>query len=188
MKKLFAIALIACMVAPSFAQETEKAEEKANAPRAQERKDSYVWPAFFSICEFPANPDVCGLRLALPFSTRQVNVTGLDIGLWGRCTYFEGIAINVLRNDVKDRMAGFQVGCYNSIGGGELLGIQVGLWNEANFIRGLQVGLVNLSSEAQGLQVGLINRCDTMYGYQVGLINVIRDAELQFLPIINIGF
>lgn len=188
MKKLFAIALVAAVVSPVFAQEAETAEEKKSAPRAQERKDSFVWPAFFAVCEFPANPDVCGLRLAFPFSTRQVNVTGIDLGLWARCHYFEGIAVNLLRNDVKDRMAGFQVGCYNSIGGGEMLGLQVGLWNEANYIRGLQLGIVNVTGEAQGFQFGLINRSDTMYGYQVGLINIIRDAELQFCPIINIGF
>ena len=50
------------------------------------------------------------------------------------------------------------------------------------------MGLVNLVGEAQGFQIGLINRAETMVGYQVGLINVIRDAELQFFPIVNIGW
>ena len=47
---------------------------------------------------------------------------------------------------------------------------------------------MNVAGEAQGFQVGLINRAETMSGYQVGLVNVIRDAELQFFPILNIGF
>ena len=90
--------------------------------------------------------------------------------------------------DVKDDLSGFQVGLYNSAGGCDMLGLQAGLWNETGHIRGVQVGLVNTAGEARGLQVGLINRCETMFGYQIGLVNVIRDAELQFCPIVNIGF
>ena len=81
-----------------------------------------------------------------------------------------------------------QVGIYNTVGGGDLLGFQAGLWNEANSMRGAQVGLINVCGETEGFQVGIINRTETMYGYQVGIINIIRDAELQFCPIVNIGF
>jgi hypothetical protein len=80
------------------------------------------------------------------------------------------------------------VGLYNSVGRGDLVGIQAGLWNEALSMRGVQAGLVNLAGEAEGFQVGLINRAETMHGYQVGLINIIRDAEYQFCPVVNIGF
>ena len=187
MKKLCLFAVVAAMVASVFAQDQEKKDE-AQPTREASRKESNVWPAFFGVCEFPSNPDLIGLRLTIPFSTHQCNVTGIDVGLWGRCMYFEGIAVNILRNDVKDDMAGFQVGLYNSAGGADLLGLQVGLWNEAGFMRGAQIGLVNFSGETQGFQIGLINRSETMYGYQVGLINIIRDAEVQFFPILNIGF
>ena len=187
MKKLVMLTAVAALAAPLLAQEAAKDEKPAQAQESR-RATNAVWPAFFAVSEFPANPDVVGLRLTIPFSTRQEGVTGLDLGFWGRSTYFEGIQVNILRNDVKDRCAGFQVGLYNSIGSGEMLGLQVGLWNEANALRGFQVGLVNVSGETQGLQVGLVNRAETMYGYQVGLINVIRDAELQFCPIVNIGF
>ena len=47
---------------------------------------------------------------------------------------------------------------------------------------------MNVSGETEGFQVGLVNRAETMHGYQIGLINVIRDAELQFCPVLNIGF
>ena len=187
MKKLFSLALVAAMVVPVFAQESEKAEEP-KVQREEPKRESNVWPAFFAVCEFPASPDVVGLRLTIPFSTVQENVSGIDVGLWGRALYFQGFQLNLLRNDVKDELSGVQVGLYNSVGGGQLLGLQAGLFNEANFIRGAQVGIVNLCGEAQGLQVGLINRSETMEGYQVGLINVIRDAELQFCPIVNIGW
>ena len=188
MKKLVFCSVLFAMTASLFAQEAENKEASAAQPKEAQREQSTVWPAFFALCQWPASPDVVGLRLSLPFSTSQESVTGIDVGLWGRSTYFEGIQVNVLRNNVTDRCAGIQVGLYNSIGSGEMLGIQVGLWNEANALRGVQAGLVNVSGETQGLQVGLINRAETMYGYQVGLINVIRDAELQFFPIVNIGF
>ena len=33
-----------------------------------------------------------------------------------------------------------------------------------------------------------MNRSETMYGFQLGLVNIIRDAEFQFMPILNVGF
>ena len=188
MKKLIALVLMSAVFVPLFAQEQENADEVKSQPRVERKRESNVWPCFFAFSEFPAGPDVVGLRLTIPFSTVQENVTGIDLGLWGRSLYFEGFQFNVLRNDVKDDLCGVQVGLYNSVGGGQLLGVQVGLLNEAHSIRGVQAGIVNLAGEAQGFQFGLINRSETMVGYQVGLINVIRDAEVQFFPIVNIGF
>ena len=187
MKKLFPLALVMSFAIPLIAQDADTKNEKAE-PREERKRESNVWPAFFAVSEFPANPDVIGLRLTIPFSTQQDNVTGLDLGLWGRALYFQGFQLNLLRNDVKDELCGIQAGLYNSVGGGQLLGLQAGLFNEANSMRGAQVGLINIGGEVQGFQVGLINRTETMVGYQIGLINVIRDAELQFFPIVNIGW
>lgn len=188
MKKISLFAMSAALVLSAFAQEAEPASAESSQSREDRRRESNVWPAFIAICEYPEAYDVVGLRLTIPFSTRQENVTGIDLGFWGRSLTFEGLMVNILRNDVKDDLAGFQVGLYNSVGGGDLFGIQAGLWNEAGHMRGVQAGLVNIAGEARGFQVGLINRSETMYGYQVGLINVIRDAELQFCPVLNIGF
>ena len=189
MKKLIPLAVAAAFALPLVAQEVEQAEEPRQQNKAEVRSESTVWPAFFAICEFPAAPDITGLRLTVPFSTRQDSVTGFDIGLWGRCTYFEGFQLNVLRNDVKGGASGFQVGLYNSVGSGELVGLQVGLWNEAfGSMRGLQVGVVNIAGEADGFQIGVVNRTETMSGYQIGIINVIREAEVRFFPILNVGF
>ena len=189
MGKFLKFAVSVAFALPVVAQEIEPPKLDDLAPiREERRRESAVWPSFFAVCEYPASPDVVGLRLTIPFSTRQENITGIDLGFWGRAVYFEGLLVNVLRNDVKDDMAGLQVGIYNSAGGCDCLGFQAGLWNETGHIRGIQAGLVNLAGEARGLQVGVINRSETMYGYQVGLINIIRDAELQFCPILNIGF
>ena len=188
MKNLFSLALVAAIAMPVFAQEEEKIAEATPQAQVERKRASVAGPTFFAVSEFPASQDVTGLRLTIPFSTKQENVTGIDLGLWGRALYFQGFQINILRNDVKDDMSGFQCGLYNSIGNGQLLGLQVGLYNEANFLRGVQAGLINLGGEVEGLQIGLINRAETMVGYQIGLINVIRDAELEFCPIINIGW
>ena len=203
MKKIIAIAAIAAMALPlcaaSAVPETVTAEDvvkdlsvddndglaaQVDAPR----KNVALWPAFIAIWDFPETLDLVGLRITVPCSTKQENVTGLDVGLWGRSEYFEGIQLNALRNDVKDSCAGIQVGCYNSVARGDLFGIQVGLWNESLSYRGVQFGVINVSGDSQGFQVGIINRSETMYGFQLGAINIIRDAEFQFMPILNIGF
>ena len=203
MKKLIAVAAIAAFMFPLCAAPAESEvvtvedvaddlsaengnglEVKVDAPR----KNVALWPAFIAIWDFPETPDLVGLRITIPYSTKQENVTGIDVGFWGRSEYFEGIQANVFRCDVKDSLAGIQVGCYNSVARGDLFGIQVGLWNESLSHRGVQAGLINVSGDSQGVQVGLINRSETMYGFQVGLVNIIRDAEFQFMPIVNVGF
>lgn len=190
MKKLICLSAFAIASVSLFAQEVAQSAQSAqSAPaKAERREESAVWPAFLAIYQWPRSADVAGLRLTIPFSTSQENVTGIDVGFWGRSLYFEGIQVNVLRNDVVDGAAGIQVGIYNSVGRGDLFGVQAGLWNEALSFRGIQAGLVNLVGEGRGVQIGLINRAETFYGYQVGLVNIIRDAELQFFPIVNIGF
>ncbi len=55
-------------------------------------------------------------------------------------------------------------------------------------MRGVQCGIVNLADAACGLQIGLINRAETIYGFQIGLANIIRDSDMAFCPIVNIGF
>jgi hypothetical protein len=167
-------------------QEVEK--DISASKSIESRKNVAMWPAVFAIFELPETPDVVGLRFTFPYSTKQESVTGFDVGLWGRCQYFEGFQLNVIRNDARERCSGFQVGLYNTIGRGSLGGIQIGLWNEAHSVNGIQAGVINLAGDAFGFQIGLINRCETMNGFQAGLINVIRDAEVVFCPLVNIGF
>ena len=198
MKKLFPLALVAAFAIPLCAEpaapETDTDEltldddssvaVQIDAPR----KNAAMWPAFIGVWEFPETPDLVGIRFTIPWSTKQDSVTGFDVGFWGRSEYFEGVQCNVLRNDVKDSCSGIQCGVYNSVARGDLFGIQVGLWNESLAHRGIQFGVVNVSGDTQGFQLGVINRSETMYGFQVGLINIIRDAEIQFCPVINVGF
>ncbi len=145
------------------------------------------WPVWFAIND-SEDVDVVGFRLNLPAGQCE-QVTGIDLGLIGHSQYYNGLELNLWHNDVKDALQGWQIGCYNSTGLGDSLGLQVGiLWNEAGSFYGMQVGLVNLADYIEGLQVGLINRAEGMHGYQVGLVNIIRDSELKFCPLVNIGF
>ena len=195
MKKSLAFAFAATLAFSVFAEDQIDDVEETPADIVVEHetpiKQVGLWPAYFAIAEFPAPstaPDVVGLRLTIPFSTVHENVTGFDVGFWGRARYFEGFMCSIFRNDVKDELSGVQVGIYNTAHQADMIGIQVGLWNEAGSIRGLQAGLVNTVGEGSGLQIGVINRAEEMYGFQIGIVNVIRDAELQFCPFINIGF
>ena len=189
-------AAFAALTASVFAQEANLPDSDVNLDSPEDAiaetvpapKQYAQWPAFFAIGEYPSTPDLVGIRITIPYSTKQENVTGIDLGLWGRAQYFEGLQLNLLRNDIKDRAAAFQVGLYNSVGVADLFAIQFGLWNEAGTLSGVQAGLVNLVGDMSGIQVGLINRSEQLFGFQIGLINIIRDAQVQFFPIANVGF
>lgn len=188
MKKLMSVVFAASVALSLVAQESESSAQVSPVDTVERKNESAVWPACVALCQWPRSPDVVGLRLTVPFSTSQDNVTGFDVGFWGVSEYFEGMQLNLLRNNVRDSASVFQIGLYNSVARGDMLGVQVGLWNESMEMRGFQVGLVNVTGGAEGFQIGLINRAETLYGFQVGAINIIRDAELQFMPIVNIGF
>ena len=183
MKKILMAVCTVLVCAVVSAQEAAPAPSPATPTAPAKSAPWPVWLAFNST----KNIDVIGLRLTLPYGECE-SVTGFDIGFYGRCRYFEGLQANILRNEALDIMAGIQVGIYNSAGRADLTGLQVGLWNEAGTLRGVQGGLVNIVGTMDGFQVGLINRAEELYGFQVGVINVIRDAELRFCPIVNVGF
>lgn len=189
---IFAAVAAAAFAFPAMAQDFDEEavdEDFTIEESADKRKDIAPWPAFFAVGELPSStPDLVGLRITIPYSTKHESVTGFDVGLWGRAMYFEGLQANILRNDVKDELSGVQVGLYNSAAQANMIGVQAGLWNECGALRGAQGGLVNTVGSMQGVQIGLINRAEELYGFQVGIINVIRDAELKFCPVLNVGF
>ncbi len=184
MKKILMALCVVLACAAASAQEAAPAATAPAVAKVPEARAPWpVWLAFNNVEDI----DVIGLRLTLPYGECE-SVTGFDLGVYGRCRYFEGLQVNILRNEALDVMAGIQVGVYNSAGRADLTGLQVGLWNEARSMRGAQVGIINVADTVQGFQVGLINRCESMYGFQVGGVNVIRESELSFFPIMNVGF
>ena len=183
MKKILMAVCTVLACAVVSAQEAAPAPAPATPTAPAKSAPWPVWLAFNST----KNIDVAGVRFTLPYGECE-SVTGFDIGFYGRCRYFEGFQLNILRNEAEDVLSGVQIGCYNSSGRADLKGLQVGLFNEARSMRGVQVGIVNLADSICGLQLGLINRAETMYGFQVGAVNVIRESEMVFCPVLNIGF
>ena len=184
MKKVLMGLCVVLACAAAIAQ--DKAPASANQPAPKASGEGAPWPVWLAF-NSTKNIDVVGLRLTLPYGECE-SVTGVDLGFYGRCRYFEGFQLNILRNEAQDIMSGAQVGIYNSAGRADLKGFQLGLFTEARSMRGVQVGLINIADSICGFQVGLINRCETMYGFQVGGVNVIRESEMVFCPIVNIGF
>lgn len=189
-KVLFTVTMAA---ACAWAQEAVKpeAEKPAEAQPAQQtvregKAEKAAWPVWIAF-NSTKNIDVVGFRLTLPYGACE-GLTGFDLGLFGRCRYMEGFQLNLLRNEAEDVLSGFQAGIYNTAGRADVLGVQLGLWNEAQSIRGVQAGVINIANAVTGFQIGLINRSESLYGAQVGLVNVIREGEWPFMPIVNIGF
>ena len=169
MKKVIFGFCIALATVAAFAQE-QAADGAVQQPKQSTEKAAWpVWVTFNSTRDI----DVIGLRMTLPYGSCE-SITGFDVGFFGRCRYFEGFQLNILRNEALDVMAGAQGGIYNSAGRADLTGLQVGFWNEVRSMR--------------GVQVGIINRSEALYGFQGGIVNVIRESEMPFCPILNIGF
>ena len=190
-KVLFSLTMAA---ACAWAQEAVKtdADQPSEAQPIQQQSvrevkaEKAAWPVWLAF-NSTKNIDVVGFRLTLPYGACE-GLTGFDLGLFGRCRYMEGFQLNLLRNEAEDVMAGFQCGVYNSAGRADVLGVQIGLWNEAQSIRGVQAGVINIANAVTGFQIGLINRSESLYGVQIGAVNVIREGEWPFMPVVNIGF
>lgn len=190
MKKIL---MLACAVLACAAVSAQEAAPAAAVPAATSPNQVVVkpatkasWPVWLAF-NSAADIDIIGLRMTLPYGKCE-SVTGFDIGVYGSCRYFEGVQVNILRNEVKDVMAGFQVGIYNSARRADCAGFQLGLFNEASGMNGVQLGIINIAERIEGFQIGLINRAESMYGFQFGGVNVIRDSDLAFCPLINLGF
>jgi len=188
MKKIAFFVSFALLAAGVSAAETDSAEgsdtQKKQAPLVAEvRPEKASWPVWLSFND-STDFDIIGLRFNLPAGDSE-GLSGFDLGIVGRLRYLEGVQLNILRNDVSDSAAGFQVGIYNSVGSGLMTGVQIGLWNEAHSFQGIQLGLVNVSENGSGFQVGIINRCSTIEGFQIGGINIIRESDLVFMPLLN---
>ena len=189
-KVLFTLSMAA---ACAWAQEAVKSEtdqpvepQPVQQPVREPKVEKAPWPVWLAF-NSTKNIDVIGFRLTIPYGSCE-SVTGFDLGIFGRCRYMEGFQLNLLRNEAQDILSGFQGGIYNTAGRADVLGLQAGLWNEAQSIRGVQAGVINTANAVTGFQIGLINRSESLYGVQIGAVNVIREGEWPFMPLINIGF
>jgi hypothetical protein len=113
--------------------------------------------------------EVSALRISIP-NGRNANISGLDLGFWGRSERAWGLQINLLLNDAKEKMGGAQFGGCNL--SEETAGLQCGLWNDATTMVGLQIGGLNYMENGNFLQCGLGNQAETFKGIQIGLWNM----------------
>ena len=70
-------------------------------------------------------------------------------------------------------------------GNWNVIGLDVGIWNDAEEMDGLEIGVVNTTYRMRGLQIGVINVARNAYGLQIGVVNVIRSNDNPFFPVIN---
>ena len=121
---------------------------------------------------FSSDSEITGLKLNLPYAENDI-VTGLDLGLVSGGGEFSAIRVNVL-NLSESRSSGLEIGALN--------------WDSGDVV-GLQIGLVNHAEYGHGLQLGLINYARHMHGLQIGLFNVIAHTHSAgALPFVNWDF
>ena len=107
MKKALMALCVALACSVAFAQESAPAP--ASAPVAAKASTKAAWPVWLAF-NSAKDIDVIGLRLTLPYGKCE-SVTGFDLGIYGSCRYFEGLQVNILRNEAVDVMAGIRWSC-----------------------------------------------------------------------------
>ena len=119
---------------------------------------------------------------------KNVNVTGLEVGLINHTTGNQGGFTYGLASVVQGDFVGWQDNIIN-IADKSFLGLQWGAFNQSKDGHGVQLGFVNVTEKMSGLQVGFVNYTRTMSkGVQVGVGNFILEGGIPFLPIVNARF
>ena len=137
MKKLAAIACMACVFTVATAQAKQESEGGGS--------DTRIWlPIGISIVTPP---------LQMPGPSHFLFGAMLNLG-YGQ---LDGVAVLDLGvvNNVTDSMIGLEAGCVNLAG--DCLGVQLGGFNYASTVIGVQLGAVNMAGSLHGVQLGLLN-------------------------------
>jgi hypothetical protein len=120
----------------------------------------------------PENESIAGFRLSLLYG-RNANMSGFDWGLVTSTTgNFTGVQWGLV-GMVEGDFEGWQHNLV-SITNGNFKGLQVGFYNQSNFVNGLQFGLFNSAGSMKGIQLGLLNF-------------IKKDGFMPFFPIVNWG-
>ena len=85
------------------------------------------------------------------------DLTGFGGGLFSRvggdASGWQYGAVALAGGDVT----GLQSGLIYSKAGGQVSGVQLGIWNRTGAVKGVQLGIVNIADDAYGVQIGLWN-------------------------------
>lgn len=138
-----------------------------------------------SIQLFSEETAIHGLRLAIV--GRNSEFVGLDLG-FGLLTTgnFTGVGWGLV-NIVGGEVQGLQSGLFNRAG--TITGIQWGLINFADTqFTGWQAGGLNMMQEghAKGFLMGLVNVTEDMNGFQLGFVNVTNTMHGLQIGLVNI--
>ena len=162
-----------------------------------------VWEKPRWLHMFPADMDVYGIRLGMPYagdSRSMHDVYGVDVGCLGISKSIKGTTICGLggMNWEIDGMAlfgfageGLKVNGFVVAGGFALVGnltggVFGGLVTLCSDVTGVQcAGICNLAEKVNGLQLALINVADS--GLQFGLLNFNKNGFISVSPFVNFG-
>ncbi len=134
---------------------------------------------------FPNETDVIGLRLNL-VASRNDTVSGIDAGIVSLGADIQALRVN-LYNGSDYRFCGVEAGLINR--DAALAGLAVALFNTVSGdVSGMQIGAFNNANFMTGMQIGIFNHANSLRGIQIGLINLIEDGPLSFFPVLNMAF
>ncbi len=119
-------------------------------------------------------------------------VIGIEVaGLWNQVNQdLMGIQISGIANRVYGDLTGLQIaGIANYNGAADTTGLQIAPVNvNQGETTGVQIGIYNQVQFMSGLQIGLFNSAKNLYGMQLGLCNLISQSPFPFMVIMNLGF
>ena len=137
------------------------------------------------------NRNVFGLDVGALVSVADGDLMGLEVsGLFNQIGSSSGaLQIGGIANVCADNFLGFQIAGIANRVEGDCAGLQVGTLNLASKdMVGVQIGAFNNAKNAKGLQIGVVNHAVKMTGVQIGLINLIDESSVSCLPIVNAHF
>lgn len=123
--------------------------------------------------------------LATPANIRDVS--GIDFGLGSTTETVTGLQFDLIFANTEYEMRGASCSLLVS-SVSEMIGAQIALLNHVAFSNGAQVGFLNLSNNTIiGAQVGIVNQAEYVKGVQFGILNYARIIEGVQLGLINIA-
>ncbi|MDR3112055.1 MAG: hypothetical protein LBU55_02655 [Elusimicrobiota bacterium] len=99
-------------------------------------------------------------------------VRGVELGIGSFTQQVTGVSFNLIYS-TNEIMTGVQFAPVN-VNTQKIIGVQIGFFNRANYVRGLQLGFINYTKN--------------MYGLQIGLVNFIIDGDVPAMVIANAKF
>lgn len=197
---------LACLMAigfvalQTFAQTTSQVSSEqpdnqvitsSEAVSAQPQK-AVEWTPFevgfwFDVPGYTKRVGVKGFRFGFPFSGTSP-VRGLDLSLFGSdISNLYGTQMSIGFCNASTKNYGLQTAIGACINKGLFDGVQISLFNKAEFSGGWQIGGASLSKDIYGGQISIVNITEQVKGGQVSLLTNVAEQVKGFqLSVVNI--